>query len=117
MLNADSMNDSAPQKSAVSVAGVLLVCAGVLFMALWIGVHLVWASMSLMGSLMANDSGRATDGAQMVLIFGMLAGQVLAGGAGIPAGLAFFLRGRRKLLLGLFAALFVAGALLQAGAF
>ncbi|MDZ4401356.1 hypothetical protein [Prosthecobacter sp.] len=101
-------------KTGVSVAWVI---CGVLFIVLWIIAHVAWGMMSLMANVMANDSGAASGDTHMTLIVGMLGGQILAGGAGIPAGLAFFWRGRRKLLLWLFAALFASGALIQAGVF
>ena len=108
------MNATSPSSSAMKP---LLVVAGILFMVLWIAAHCAWAAMALMANLMANDSGAASTDQQMALIVGMLAGQVLAGAAGIPAGLAFFRRGRRKPLLVLFAVLLVAGALCQLWAF
>ncbi len=105
--------------STVVKTGVspLLVIVGIFFIVIWIIAHIAWGTMALMANVMANDSGAASTEKQMTLIFGMLGGQILAGAAGIPAGLAFFWRGRRKLLLWLFAALFVIGALLQAGVF
>lgn len=98
------------------VSAVWTVC-GILFIVLWILAHLVWGALSFIADVMANDSGRATENQQAMLIFGMMGGQVLCGAAGIPAGLAFFWRGRRKLLLWLFAGLFVAGALIQVSVF
>ncbi|MCM2257691.1 MAG: hypothetical protein NDJ94_18815 [Vicinamibacteria bacterium] len=92
---------------------VLGVVAGITFMVVWIAAHAVWASLSFMASVMANDSGAASAGAHMLLIFGMLGGQVLAAAAGIPAGLAFFWRDKRRTLLIAFAILFVAGAVAQ----
>ena len=98
----------------MSVAG--LIC-GILFIVLWIIAHLVWAAMAFMGDVMANDSGAGSADKHMTLIFGMIGGQVLSGAAGIPAGLAFFWHSRRKLLLWLFALLFVSGVLVQGGVF
>ncbi len=98
------------------VSAVWVVC-GLLFIVLWIIAHLVWGTLSFMADVMANDSGRASEDKQMMLIFGMIGGQLLCGAAGIPAGLAFFWRRKRKLLLWLFAILFVAGALIQGGVF
>jgi hypothetical protein len=94
-----------------------LVVLGVAFASVWLALHFAWASMAMMGGLMANDAGRATGDQHMALILGVLAGQIIAGAAGIPAGLAFFWRTRRKLLLGIFLAAFLAGVLCQAGAF
>ena len=96
-------SSSPPSSKGASTALVIL---GVLFAILWIIAHVAWAGLSFMADVMANDSGRADPNKHMSLIFGMLGGQILAGAAGIPAGLAFFWRGRRKLLLWMFAFLF-----------
>ena len=101
-------------KAGVSVA---LVISGFLFIVFWIIAHIAWGMAALMANVMANDSGAAQAGKHMTLIYGMLGGQVLCAAAGIPAGLAFFLRDRRKFLLRLFTGLFVTGALIQAGVF
>jgi len=101
-------------KAGVSV--VWVVC-GILFIIFWIIGHLAWAGLSFIADVMANDSGQAAQDKHLMLIFGMIGGQVLCGAAGIPAGLAFFWRSRRKLLLWLFSLLFVAGALIQGGVF
>lgn len=98
------------------VSAVWKVC-GILFIVLWIIAHLAWAGLSFVADVMANDSGQATANSQMMLIFGMMGGQVLCGAAGILAGLAFFWRARRRLLLRWFAILFVTGSLIQAGVF
>lgn len=111
------MNDTTPPRAASRATTVLLVVAGLLLIVVWISAHIAWATMSMVANLMANDSGAASGGKHISLILGMLAGQVLAGAAGIPAGLACFWRGRRKLLLWSFAILFVIGALCQAWAF
>ncbi len=103
-----------PKNSAKSV---LLMIGGVVFALGWIALHLVWGMMALMANVMANDSGAASTDNQMILILGMLAGQVLAGSAGIPGGMVFFMKGKRKLLLMIFGGLFLTGAALQAGAF
>ena len=93
------------------------VVCGILFIVFWIIGHLAWGAMSFIADVMANDSGRAAQDKHLMLIFGMIGGQVLCGAAGVPAGLAFFWKSRRKLLLKLFAVLFVVGALIQGGVF
>ena len=100
-----------------STKTVLLVVGGVIFTIGWIALHFVWGMMAFMANVMANASGAASTDSQMVLILGMLFGQVLAGAAGIPGGLAFFTEGKRRLLLLIFAGLFLSGAAIQAGAF
>jgi hypothetical protein len=96
---------------------ISLIIGGILFAGLWIAAHFVWASMALMGTLMANDAGAATSDQHVAFMGGMLGGQILAGAAGIPGGLAFFWRSLRKWLWILFAALFVGGAVWQVVAF
>ena len=105
-----------PTAAKEGVSVVWKIC-GILFIMLWIIAHLAWGAMAFIADVMANDSGRADPNMHMMLIFGMMGGQVLCGAAGVSAGLAFFWRGRRKMLLGLFAILFVVGALIQGGVF
>ncbi len=107
------MSDSPPSRGV----RVALVLCGLLFAGLWVAGHIVWASMSLIGTLMANDAGSASGDAHMAFMGSMLGGQMMAGAAGIPGGLAFFWRSLRKWLWILFAALFVSGAVWQVVAF
>jgi len=107
------MSDS-PTSNGVRTA---LVLCGLLFAGLWVAGHIVWASMSLMGTLMANDAGGASSDQHMAFMGGILGGQIMAVAAGIPGGLAFFWRSLRKWLWILFAALFVGGAVWQVVAF
>jgi len=65
-----------------------------------------------MGTLMANDAGSAPAEAQTNMVLLLLDGQILAGAAGLPLGLAIFWRARRKLLVRIFAALLGGGPLL-----
>jgi hypothetical protein len=95
----------------------LAVVFGLLFIGTWIAAHVAWASLSFMGSIMANDSSAATQNEHVSLISGLLAGQVLACVAGLPAGLAFFWRRARKGLLISFAVLFSIGASWQVVAY
>ena len=92
------------------------VVAGVAIAAIWAMAAGFWAVLSFMGTLMANDSGRASEGGHLALIFSALAGQMLAGLAGAPLGAAVFWGERRGLLLRVFAALLLAGIAAQAGA-
>jgi hypothetical protein len=61
---------------------------------------------------MANDAGTASAAAQTKMVLLVLVGQILAGAAGLPLGLAVFWRTRRKLLVRIFAALLGGGLLL-----
>lgn len=98
-------------------ASVFLTVIGITFTAVWILGHVAWGTMALMANVMANDSGRVSTDQHTTLILGVIAGQILSGIAGVPAGLAFFWRKRRKPLLVIFAALFLIGTLCQGRAF
>lgn len=94
---------------------VLLGCAVAL---LWIAGAVVIASLSIMGTLMANDAGHASASAQTKMVLLVLTGQILAGLAGLPLGLACFWTTRRRLMLRLFAGLLAIGvALVIAGVY
>ncbi len=103
--------------SPPQVASVPMIFLGIVFMVGWLAVSALWFMMSMMGTLMANDSGSASSGDHVTLIMGMIAGQGMTALAGIAGGLAFFMRRRRKLLVSLFAILLAAGGLCQYGAF
>ena len=94
-----------------------LIAGGILFILVWGAVWTLLIAMSLMGTLMANDGGAASSENHSAMILGVLISQVLTGLSGIPAGLAFFWRSRRGLMLILFAILLVIGILGQVGAF
>ena len=111
------MSDTPTTQVAKGGVSVVMVICGILFIALWLCGAAALGMMKLMASLMANDSGAASNEAHMTLIFGMMGGQLLTGLAGIPAGLAFFWRGWRKRLLWTFAIMLVVGLLIQAAAF
>jgi hypothetical protein len=111
------MSEVTPVPAVAKRVSGWMVVLGVLFMAVWIVGHVIWATMALMGTVMANDSGAASSEAHVSLMGGVLGGQVVAGLAGIPGGLAFFWRGARKGLWVLFGVLFVSGAVWQILAF
>ncbi|MFM8457999.1 MAG: hypothetical protein ACKOB0_03500 [Chthoniobacterales bacterium] len=90
-------------------ANALRVLAGLAVALVWMtGASLV-ASLSLMGTLMANDAGTVDAAAQTKMVLLVLVGQILGGAAGIPLGLSIFWSTRRKLLLRIFAGLLAAG--------
>jgi hypothetical protein len=93
-------------------AHALRVLIGSAVALLWIAGAVVLASLSLMGALMANDAGTVSEDTQTGMILLVLGGQILAGAAGIPLGLAVFWSSARKRLLRLFAALLAAGGLM-----
>lgn len=90
----------------------LRILAGLLIATIWIAAATLIVSLSLMGTLMANDSGEVSAAAQTKMVLLVLGGQILAGLAGLPLGLALFWRTRRKLLLRVFAWLLGVGLLL-----
>ena len=107
------MSESSPAKGVSALSIVL----GLLFAGLWLCGHVVWGSVALMGTLMANDAGAASSHQHMAMMGGVLGGIVMAGAAGIPGGLAFFwCRARRWLWLS-FGLLFISGAIWQVLAF
>jgi hypothetical protein len=69
-------------------------------------------SLSLMGTLMANDAGTVSAEAQTKMVLLVLGGQLLTGVAGLPLGLAVFWRAKRRLLLRIFGGLLGVGLLL-----
>jgi hypothetical protein len=94
-------------------ASLVLTILGIAFMVVWLGAAAVWAAMSLMGGLMANDAGRVPAGTHATLLMVLVAGEVLVALAGIPGGLAVFWAGWRAVLLWTFAILLVVGIGLQ----
>jgi len=111
------MSEVTPVPEVAKRVSGWMVVLGVLFAGVWIAGQVVWATMALMGTVMANDSGAASSEAHVSLMGGVLGGQVVAGLAGIPGGLAFFWRGARKVLWLLFGVLFVSGVVWQILAF
>jgi hypothetical protein len=105
-------SDAAPSGSKTGLSPWRLVL-GLLFIALWLGGAFFLGTLKLMASVMATDPGAASTDSHMTLIGGVMGGQVLTALAGIPAGLAFFLRTWRKRLLWTFALLLVLGLTLQ----
>ena len=103
------MSESPPAKGVSALSIVL----SLLFAGLWLCAHLVWGSMALMGTLMANDAGAATNDQHIAMMGGVLGGIVMAGAAGIPGGLAFVWRSARKWLWLSFALFFIGGAIWQ----
>ena len=95
-----------------ATANALRILAGTSLALVWIAGASLVISLSLMGTLMANDAGNVSASAQTRMILLVLGGQILAGAAGIPLGLAIFWRARRKLLVRVFAALLGIGLLL-----
>ncbi|TDU72957.1 hypothetical protein EI77_01423 [Prosthecobacter fusiformis] len=110
---------SLPPSSVPQVAPVspVLIVVGILFIVGWILVSITVVAMSLMGTLMANDSSAASTDSHSALILGVLVSQIITGISGIPGGLAFFWRTKRRLMVLLFIGLFVLGVLGQVAAF
>lgn len=96
-----------------ATANTLRTIGGVVLSAAWIAGSVVIFSLSMFGVFMANDAGSVSASAQTAMILLVLGGQVVAGTAGLPLGLACFWRKRRKILLVTFAALLGLGLLLQ----
>jgi hypothetical protein len=80
----------------------LLVIGGILFIIIWAAACLLLMSLSLFGALMANDSGAASNDQHGGFLIGLFLSQIVITAAGLPAGLAFFWRRRRLMLLAFF---------------
>lgn len=102
---------NAPAISKFRIA--LRVALGLAVMAVWLAIAGLWMVLSLSATLMANDSGSASQDAHTGFILGAIAGQILCGLAGLPLGTAVFWAGSRRLLLWVFAGLFLAGLAVQ----
>lgn len=96
-------------------ASALRVLTGLAVALVWMTGASLLASLSLMGTLMANGAGNADAAAQTKMVLVVLSGQILGGAAGIPLGLSVFWSTKRKFLLRLFAGLLAAGVLLVIG--
>ena len=100
---------------------------GIAFIVCWVGLHIVWAYIFLVGGVIFEifvaifkpilfpglATGAGQNAANMEWSWKMFAGVIAAGSAGVPAGLAFFWQGHRGTLLLTFAVLFVIGVMLQ----
>ena len=75
------------------------VMAGVVFIIGWLAACAVWAVMSLMGGLMANDAGRMPAERHAALLRKLMAGEALTAMAGVAGGCAIFSSDHRTLLL------------------
>jgi len=95
-----------------NLARSLRILSGLLLAACWIAGASLVISVSLMGTLMANDAGTVSAEAQTKMVLSVLGGQLLAGAAGLPLGLAVFWHTKRKLLLRISGALLGFGLLL-----
>ena len=100
----------AAPKPGVSVPMLIL---GILFIVVWLTGATLLGLLKLIVGVMANDSGAARAETHMGLISSLMVGQALTATAGIPAGLAFFMRAARKKLLWAFALLLVSGVVIQ----
>jgi len=88
-----------------ATVNALRILAGIALVLAWLAGASLLISLSLMGTLMANDAGDVSAAAQTSMILLVLGGQILAGASGLPLGLAIFWRARRRLLVRLFAGL------------
>ncbi len=102
--------------SSAPAASTLSIVLGIVFILVWWGLAAVWGMMSMMGGLMANDSGSASNEKHGALLAWMLLGEILVALAGLPCGLAFFMSAHRSTLLLAFAGLLVGGGAMQAWA-
>ena len=77
----------------------LRVACGIVFIVQWLTGSFGLGFACVTCGIMANDSGRASNGSHMLLILCILLGNIVISLAGIPACIVFFLSGKRKALL------------------
>lgn len=111
-----------PPKPPVHPAWVV---AGVIFITLWVFAHVALLILSFASGLFADIAlyllktvmipGLVINSPRMEMawVMPLQIGVILAGAAGVPAGLAFFWRGRRLLLWVIFGVLFAAGVAME----
>jgi len=121
------LQDSAPTRENTPARDKWLLASGLVFIAGWVAVHVALFYLFFAGGMVMDIllriarsillPGTSVAGPGQPEIFGwgpfLQAGVILAGAAGIPAGLAFFWRRRRRALLWGFGFLFLAGLLLE----
>ena len=100
-----------PRPGPVALAG------GVILLLVWLAASAVWFVMSMMGGLMANDSGAVSSGAHGTLLLGLLLGQILTTLAGILGSTGLFWPARRRRLLVIALVLLLAGISAQVASF
>lgn len=116
------MNDPLAQIARTPVRSPWPVVGGTLFIIAWVLIawalfFLVFANglilellLNILRSVMVPGTAHSPRPEMLGWLPAMQAAIILAGAAGIPAGLAFFWRGRRKALLAGFATALVLGA-------
>jgi hypothetical protein len=95
---------------------MLAILGGIAFVVVWFGAAGLWAGLSLMGGVMADDAGRVSSDRHATLLVVLLVGEAVVALAGIAGGAAFFLPDHRATLWWVFAGLVAVGAALQIGA-
>lgn len=120
------MNEVTPVSRTSSAPSTGRIVIGVSFIVTWLLVHVALFYLFLTGGVLTDlllylaraimfpGSAQQRDAAELFNWGGTLqAGLIVAGAAGIPAGLAIFWRNRRKMLLWMFAGAFLAGLLIE----
>ena len=117
------MEEAVPPRSATSTRGAWLTVTGIAFIAGWIAVHVCLfylicgggivtdILLNILRTVMFPGTANSPNPEMFSWIPSMQAGLILSGAAGVPAGLAFFWRGRRGVLLLSFVVAFVLGIL------
>ncbi|TSA33586.1 MAG: hypothetical protein D4R65_07450 [Verrucomicrobiaceae bacterium] len=117
------MEEAVPPASQTSTRGAWLTIAGISFIAIWIVVHvclfyLICAEgivmdvlLNILRAVMFPGTSNSPNPDILNWIPFLQAGLILSGVAGVPAGLAFFWRGQRGVLLLSFVIAFVLGIL------
>ena len=90
-------------------ASMLAMLGGVAFVVIWLAACGLWAMMSLMGGVMANDAGTVSSNRHATLLVVLFVGEAIVAIAGVVGGAAFFLPAMRATLWWTFAGLLVLG--------
>jgi len=120
------MTQLTPASKTNSAPSTGRIVIGVTFIVVWLLVHVALFYLFLTSGMLTDlllyfarmimfpGGAQQPDGTQLFNWGGTLqAGLIVAGAAGIPAGLAIFWRSRRKMLLWMFAGALLAGLLIE----
>ena len=110
------VSPASPTVSTSPEVSMLSLLGGIAFIGIWLAGAAVWAVMSLMGGVMANDAGRVAAERHTVLLVVLMIGEILVALAGISGGSAIMVPALRSTLWWTFAGLLVVGLALQIGA-
>lgn len=110
-------SEGSPSSNPHRRPGTAALVGGILLLIGWLIASAVWFFLSMMGGLMANDSGAVSEGTHSGLLLGLVIGQILTTLAGILGSTGLFWPARRKWLMLSGVGMLVAGIAIQVIAF